>query len=163
MFGGKTENRCLVKKPKTGVWRKNRKPVFGEKTENRCLVKKTENRCLVKNRKPVFGEKPKTGFWRKNRIIGFLVFGFLNNRFPVFKKTGFAHPYFKVKGMVKPLKMLLSQKFESYVTAFKKIGTSWTVDDTLIAPLEEFVCALYGSTKCSSVDELRLLTVNSEC
>ena len=70
---------------------------------------------------------------------------------------------FKVKGKVKPLKMLLSQKFESYVTAFKKIGTSWTVDDTLIAPLEEFVCALYGSTKCSSVDELRLLTVNSKC
>ena len=29
---------------------------------------------------------------------------------------------FKVKGKVKPFKMLLSQKFESYVTAFKKIG-----------------------------------------
>ena len=70
---------------------------------------------------------------------------------------------FKVKGTVKPLRILLSQKFESYVTAFKKIGTSWTVDDTLIAPLEEFVCALYGSTKCSSVDELKLLTVNSKC
>ena len=28
---------------------------------------------------------------------------------------------FKVKGTVKPLRMLLSQKFESYVTALKKL------------------------------------------
>lgn len=70
---------------------------------------------------------------------------------------------FKGKGKIKALKMLLSPKYSRYLGAFQDLGTNWDIDEALVGSLEGFTCSLYGSTKCDSIDELRLLSIKSKC
>ena len=62
-------------------------------------------------------------------------------------------PSFKDKGKIRPFKIMRSN--QSYMQAFKDLGSSEVIHaDTLIS-LEKFVCQVYGDKKCDSINELR--------
>lgn len=60
---------------------------------------------------------------------------------------------FAGKGKARGLELLLQKK--KYVELFKQFGEAWTFPDNKMECIEEFVCDLYGQSKCKSVNELR--------
>ena len=47
------------------------------------------------------------------------------------------------------------KKNQIFIEAFKKLGSSWNVDDSTLEALEHFVCALYGYTGQKSINVVR--------
>ena len=62
-------------------------------------------------------------------------------------------PCFKDKGKVRPFKIM--QGNQSYMKAFKDLGSSEVIHEETLNALEKFVCQVYGDKKCESVNELR--------
>ena len=62
-------------------------------------------------------------------------------------------PCFKDKGKVRPFKIM--QGNQSYMKAFKDLGSSEVIHEETLSALEKFVCQVYGDKKCESVNELR--------
>ena len=59
------------------------------------------------------------------------------------------------KGKKRPLQLML--KNEEFIKHFNQLGSQWTVNDELLMNLEAFVCLMYGSGTCKSVNQLRLV------
>ena len=59
------------------------------------------------------------------------------------------------KGKKRPLQLML--KNEEFIKHFNQLGSQWTVNDELLMNLEAFVCLMYGSGTCKSVNQLKLV------
>ena len=68
---------------------------------------------------------------------------------------------FKGIGKVKPIK--ISQKSPKFQGILVQLGKDWKASSSLIRGLEEFICALYGRKRFSSVDKLRYALVTEKC
>ena len=68
---------------------------------------------------------------------------------------------FKGIGKVKPLQLLL--KSPSFCDTLNQLGEDWDVEEELLDDCDKFICAVYGKSKCSSVDEVRHIMLKSKC
>lgn len=62
---------------------------------------------------------------------------------------------FKGKGKIKALNIMKNNIL--YIKAFKEIGTSWVLTESVIQTLEKFVCELYGQSSKTSVNDARFI------
>lgn len=62
-------------------------------------------------------------------------------------------PSFKDKGKVNPFKAMRSN--QSYIQAFKDLGSAEVIHADTLKSLEKYVCQVYGDKTCDKVNELR--------
>ena len=60
---------------------------------------------------------------------------------------------FAGKGKLPALRIM--RKSDTFIDTFSALGRSLEVEESTFADLEQFVCALYGNAKVSSVSDLR--------
>lgn len=68
---------------------------------------------------------------------------------------------FKGRGHVLPIKTL--EKLPRFSRPLASLGESWEVGEDLLSELEQYTCAMYGNSRFTSVDELRLFKLKEKC
>lgn len=68
---------------------------------------------------------------------------------------------FKGLGKVKAIKLM--QKMPKYVPVLARVGDEWEVSEETICELESFTCAMYGHSRFTNINELRLFMLKTKC
>ena len=68
---------------------------------------------------------------------------------------------FKGRGHILPIKTL--EKLPRFTRPLARLGTAWEIGEDLLREVEEYTCAIYGNSRFSSVDELRLFKLKEKC
>ena len=68
---------------------------------------------------------------------------------------------FKGRGHILPIKTL--EKLPRFTRPLARLGNGWGIGEDLLRELEEYTCAMYGNSRLTSVDELRLFKLKEKC
>ena len=68
---------------------------------------------------------------------------------------------FKGRGHILPIKTL--EKLPRFTKPLARLGNAWGIGEDLLRELEEYTCAMYGNSRFTSVDELRLFKLKEKC
>ena len=68
---------------------------------------------------------------------------------------------FKGRGHILPIKTL--EKLPRFTRSLARLGDAWELGEDLLREVEEYTCAMYGYSRFSSVDELRLFKLKEKC
>ena len=68
---------------------------------------------------------------------------------------------FKGRGHIFPIKTL--EKLPRFTRPLARLGNAWEIGEDLLREVEEYTCAIYGNSRLSSVDELRLFKLKEKC
>ena len=68
---------------------------------------------------------------------------------------------FKGRGHVLPIKTI--EKLPRFTRSLARLGDAWGVGEDLMRELEQYTCAMYGNSRFSSVDELRVFKLKEKC
>ena len=68
---------------------------------------------------------------------------------------------FEGRGHILPIKTL--EKLPRFTRPLARLGNAWRKGEDLLRELEEYTCAMYGNSRFTSVDELRLFKLKEIC